>query len=805
MSGFFEDVRYGARLLAKRPGFTTVAVLTLALGIGAVTAMYSLMGPLLLPRQGIGDSGRIATLWAVNPKAGVERGMVSAPNYVDWKHQAASFEDMAAFQSSTTVTLTGAGQPLRLQAERVTANFFRVLGAQPQIGRNFSDADASAGGPGVAIISHSLWRKQFGGDRNILGQKLKLDGTPYEIIGVLRESFAYPAGEVDIWTPFAPDAAGARTGGNMIVLGRMRDAATAESAQSEMDTVAARLERQYPASNTGWRVNVIPVEREQRKKAALGLVFFFGSVLAVLLLACVNVANLLLARLSGRATEMAMRTALGAARSRLIRQLLTENLLLAVGGGGLGIFLAYWGLMAGRAAMSRFQPRVAQQLAMDWQVLVFAAVLSVLTLLIFGIAPAIYATRVNLNDALKRGGLSGGPYAGLSVNRRPTLVLEIALAVPFLVIMMLFAHGMRNVREVLSSGFDQHHVLTVTVSPAPAKYLDPAALAKYYGEVRRRLSALPGVELVGAGDRLPVPSSDWGGGGKRPVQVESGMKISQQPSVKITYAAAGYLDALRVPLLAGRMLAAADSDSAPVAVISREMARRFWDDDAIGRRFRLSEQEAWITVVGIVGDVGYAGGRAPQPAAYVAIGSDLPSPLSFVARTSGDPKLMVEAAKRAVWSVDPEQPLDQVAPLERVFSDDLSGSGFVVGLMGVFGWLAFLLAAVGVYSIASYSVAQRTREFGVRMALGARRKDIHRLVLGGGLRLALAGIGLGWAIAWAMTRLVAHELVNVGVSSVEPTSYGAVALALATAALFASYVPGRRATHIDPVVALRYE
>jgi putative ABC transport system permease protein len=809
MDTLWQDLRFGLRILLKKPGFTSVAVLTLALGIGGATTAYSALLPMVFDLPPVPEPHRVAHLWATNLRIGTDRSPASIPDFLDWREQSQTFEELAAF-SGAAYHLTGADEPARASAYRVTAGFFRVLGVEPALGRAFFPGENAPGAGRIVILSHRLWQRSFSGDAGVLGRSVTLNSEGYTVVGVMPEGFWFPARPgTDLWVPLLLDPDPSKRGQRrLMVVGRLKPGATWKQAQAELGTIAQRLQQAHPGTNAGWGVRAVPLSDEALKKAGLGIVYILGPAILVLLIGCVNVANLLLARAAAREKEIAVRAALGASRLRLLRQLLTESTLLALLGGALGFFLALWGIDLVRSSLSGFRAFLAEKIEINVQVLGFALLLSILTPVLFGLVPALHASKPNLTEALKEG--MKRPVMNLRGYRLPDLlvVLELVLAVPFLIVTLLFL-GVINALESVEPGFNPKNLLTAHVSLFESRYPDEQRVTAFYRQALDRIAAHPGVQAVGAVDALPSVGGPRSG--SHPVTLPEGStpEAGVPPFPVQRTVSPGYFRAAGIPLRRGRDFSERDdAGSAPVALISETMARRYWPgEDPIGKTFKFGSPETespWLTVVGVVGNVMINPRLGLMPLqAYLPHRQNPKRNLYLVVRTTGDPLNAVTAVKSAVWSVDKDQPLDYVSTLEQRLSGQFSGQYFLVGLIGAFSGLALALAAVGLYAVMSYSVAQRTHEIGVRMALGARPRDILRLMVGRGMALAVTGLGMGLAGTFALARLLAHEMVVIGTGNLIP--FVVVLLLLFAVALLACYIPARRATKVDPMVALRCE
>jgi putative ABC transport system permease protein len=808
----WQDARYAARVLLKNPGFTAVAVVALALGIGANSAIFSVVNTVLLRPLPYKDPERLMTVWEDDTKGGFPRDTPAAANYIDWRDQNQVFEGMAAV-AEQSFNLTGVGEPERLDGRLVSASLFPVLGVEPQLGRTFLPQEDQPGTNRVVVISHGLWQRRFGGDPSVVNRPVNLNGENYEVVGVMPADFQFPDPKDQLWTPiaFTQQEAANRGRHYLEVVARLKPNVTVEQAQAEMTTVAARLQQQYPEQNAHLGATVLPLHEHLVGDIRPALLVLLGAVGFVLLVACANVANLLLARAAVRQKEIAVRVALGASRLRLVRQFLTESVLLSVTGGAVGLLLALWGT----GLLKTFIPENVSQvrsLSVDARVLGFTLLVSLLTGLIFGLAPAVQASRFNLNETLKEGGRDSAQGSRGNRVRALLVVAEVAVSLVLLVGAGLLVNSFLRLRGV-DPGFTKDNLLTLSVVLPRQKYPDYQRRAAFYDEMVRRVEALPGVKaaavtnwipLVFQGDSItfsvegrPDPAP---GQGKRPAVVTRAVHPH-------------YFRTMNIQLTQGRALDERDrADTPNVAVISETMARKSWPgEDPVGKRFTPGEltstnPDDWITVVGVVRDVRQIElGAEPKAQMYVpyAQGWSSFAPRYLVVSTSTEPMSLAAAVRGAVWSIDRDQPVSDVRTMEEVLSASLARQRFSTLLLGLFAAVALLLAAVGIYGVMSYSVAQRTHEIGVRMALGAQRGDVLRLAVGQGLKLILCGVGVGLAAAFALTRVM--ESLLFGVSATDPATFAAISLVLVGAGLLASYIPARRATKVDPMIALRYE
>src|SRR6266403_560431 len=813
METLLSDLRFGFRMLRKAPGFTIVAVTVLALGIGANTAIFSVVNAILLRPLPFQDPERLVQLWHVPPPKsfpGMTRFSVSPANYLDWANQNHSFEQMAIY-GFMSFNLTGRGEPESLLGIRVSPDFFSVLRAQPLLGRIFSPEENAAGRGNVVVLSHGLWQTHFGSNPNMVGQAISLNNQSYTVVGIMPARFGFPTSsdpkfQPQMWTPLAwtDEDRAVRGNHNYFVIARLKPDADVKQAQAEMTTISSRLQQQYPADDKGWGAVVVALREELVGKVRPALMILLGAVGFVLLIACANVANLVLLKTLARQKEIAIRTALGASSLRVLRQVLSETLLLSLTGGVLGLFVAHFGVRLIVAFLAQQLPRAAD-ISLDISVLAFTLVVSLLTGVIAGLVPAFRATQTNLNDSLKQG--LGRTDADSSGNRtRSVLVVsEVALSLVLLIGAGLMIRSLSRLRNV-DPGLDSHNVLTMSFSLSSTKYGKPSQQTTFFDELLRRVRALPGVASAGTIDTLPLGD----GGSTQPIAVEGHplLAMSEQPEVAVRAVEPGFFETMRIPILQGRPLSSADvADRPAVTLISESMAKRFWpNENPIGKRLKMTFfPEKSREVVGVVGDVKAYGLDVIEPVAtlYLPLAQQPMPYMSLVVRTSSPPNTLASAISNAVHEVDREQPMVDVITMDDIVADSLSHQRFNMLLLSAFSGLALLLAAIGIYSVLAYSVRRRMREIGVRMALGAQRGDILRMILGQGTKLALIGTGIGIAVAFALTRLMASQLF--GVTATDPVTFLSVAALIILVALSACYLPARRATKVDPVVALQYE
>ncbi|HWP44968.1 MAG TPA: ABC transporter permease [Blastocatellia bacterium] len=803
MDTFIRDIRYGVRMLVKSPAFSVVAIITLALGIGANTAIFSVVNSVLLNPLPFSDPDRLLVLRKtkipVHPEFSVSPG-----NFLDWQSQATVFEQLAAYRTTSFNFVPYGGDPERVRAARVSAGTFTMLGIQPARGRDFLPEEDQEGRGDVAAISNSLWQRRFGGDPGIIGQPIKLSGRSYTIVAIMPGSFQFPEEGIDVWVPnaFTADERQAHGAHYLSVVGRLKQGVTIEQARAEMETIAQRLAEQYPDSNAGWSVMVTPMLDYTVRSIKPALIVLLGAVGFVLLISCANVANLLLARAAARQKEIAIRTALGSNRWRIVRQLMTESLLLAIIGGGAGLLLAVWGIDGLLALAPEDLPRV-KEVGMDGSVLLFTLGVTLATGLGFGVAPALHASRPNLNETLKDAGR--GTSAGVRRQRIRSLLVvsEVALAFVLLVGGTLLIRSFYTLQQV-DPGFNPENALAVTISLPSAKYQKNAQMVSFFDQLIKRVSALPGVESVGGTYVLPIIDDFILG-----VEVEGRPQERDTDLPKTNYFAVtpGYFRAMGIPLIRGRDFTERDVEGQKrVVIINRTMADAlFPGEDPIGKRIHITMgEEIFREIVGVVGDVKQNGlDQQTKNQTYEPFAQDPSTLMKLIVRSSGDPTSLAGAIRSEVLALDREQPLNSVRTLSDIISASIAQQRFSMLLLCVFAAVALALAAVGLYGVMSYGVTQRTHEIGIRMALGASRKDVVRMVAGQGASLAGLGIAIGLGAAWALTRLMESLLFQV--SATDTLAFTLVPLLLAGVALAASFIPARRASKVDPMIALRYE
>jgi putative ABC transport system permease protein len=814
MDSFLQDIRYSLRRLLKSPGFTLIVILTLALGIGANTAIFSAVNAVLLRPLGYADPDRLVTIEHLYPSLGGLKAPVSVPGFLDYQ-RAGSMQSMAV-EVNWAANLTGQGEPERLQGARVTGRLFTTLAVPALHGRTLLPGEDSAGREHVVVLSYGLWQRLFGAAGDVVNRSMSLNGETYQVVGVMPRDFRDPANRnVELWVPlvFRPDqmADDQRTTEYLNLVARVRPGVPLAQAAAEIRTMAEQLKRRYPDSYPpDWSLVTTPLAQHMVGDVRPALLVLLGAVGFVLLIACANVANLLLARAAARSKEIAVRTALGASRDRLIRQLLTESVLLALMGGVLGLFLAFWGVRAIIAINPGNLPR-ADEIGVDGPVMLFTLLVSLLTGLLFGLAPAVHTASSDLHGMLKEGGRGSAGDRGGQGLRRMLVIAEVALALTLLTGAGLLVKSFARLQGV-DPGFDPDRLLTFNLSLPPARYPSDTAQIAFFDQVIPALEAVPGVRSVGATTVMPF-SGGWTTGG---FQIEGYQPPPKQPGPwgDIRIVSPGYFQTLGIPLRRGRLLEDQDrSGSLEVAVIDDEFVRRYWPhEDPIGKRFTFgppagatdTTQREWIQVVGVVGHTKQEGldaeNRLQLYLPYRQAGRGM---LTFAVRTAGAPEQYVNQVRRAVQSVDPEQPLSGIRTMDELISRSVGQRRLSMMLLSLFSGIALVLASVGIYGLMSYSVAQRSRELGVRIALGAERLDVLRLVLRQGMSLALTGIVIGVGAAFGLSRLIESQLY--GIHATDPTTFIAVAVLLGLTALTANLIPAWRATRVDPAVVLREE
>jgi putative ABC transport system permease protein len=802
MENLIRDIRFGLRLMRKNPGFTAVAVLTLALSIGANAAIFDVVNAVLLKPLPYNEPDRIVRVFENGPR--FPKFPISPANFLDYRERSDVFDDFATF-ARRDLDLSVNDRPERLVGMGVSHGFFHLLGFEPELGRAFLPTDEIKGNENVAIISHTLWERSFGKDTSIIGTPVTLSGMSFTVVGVMGPGLQHVGGDyhslphggnVDVWSPLTMDPK-VRTSHFLNAIGRIKPGITREQAEASMNVIAVQLEEQYP-EDKDWRIRLVPLRDEIVGGAQTMLLILFGAAGFVLLIACVNIANLLLATATSRQKEIAVRTALGAGRVRLIRQMLTESLLIAAVGGVAGLLVAKFGI----EALVALGPRIPRMnmISLDWRTLAFTLTASAMTGLLFGLAPALQISKVNLNESLKEGGR--GSSGGSRHNRlRGLLVVsEVSLAFVLLIGAGLLMRTFFLLQKV-DPGFNPERVVTASIELPGARYATGKEAWAFYRELMGRLAALPGVQGAAATSDLP-----WTGYDENTSFGIEGRQFSDNdyPSAQYHFASSDYFATIGIPLVAGRFFSEADNSDAPrVIVINKSMADRYWpDEDPVGKRVRLWGETR--TIAGIVGDLKDSPGELrAKPGFFFPVAQQPHSSMVIVLRTQSDPISQVAAMRSEISTLDKDLPLADIKTLGEVASSAVARTRFTMLLLSVFAGVALLLAAIGIYGVMSYSVTQRTHEIGIRVALGAQPRDVISLVARQGMTLALAGLGAGLAAALALTRVMSSLLFGVGAT--DPITFAGIAVLLTGVALGACFVPARRATKMDPMVALRHE
>ena len=806
MTTFWQDLRYGARMLLKHRGFTLVAVLTLALGTGANTAIFSLVNAVLLRPLPYSDPQRLVMLWEDQSAIGFPRGDAAPADFADWKAQASTFEDMAAFDYRG-FNLTGGGEPEKVSAFGVTANLFPLLGVQPVAGRNFTAEEDQPGGPKAVMLSYGLWQRRYGGEMSIIGRDILLNDEKYTVAGVMPSDFQFMQDFISLWVPAALTKEQLADHDNhyLTVVGRIRPDATFQQASAEISAISERIAHDHPDEAKDLAAAVVPLREQLTGEVRRPLLFLLGAVALVLLIACTNIASLLLSKAAARRKEIAVRAALGASRLRLVRQLLTESILLATAGGTFGLLIAMWSF----ALLKQLVPPTMAKsvtLELDLPALAYAVGISLITGILFGLIPALQASKIEVNETLKQ---AGGRSAGAGGKLRGTFVVaEIAMALVLLIAAGLLIQTVFNLRGQYAV-LQPEKLLTLRTGLIGKKYAEADRRVAFYDQVLERVRALPGVTAAGYTTSVPL---QWKGGA-------TGFTIEGQPTTPGTrpnaihrQVSAGYFQTLGIGLKEGRYFDEHDTgNSLPVVVVNETLARQYWpDESALGKRIKLGfpANAPWLTIAGIVADVRQMGMDAPVKAEMYIPYRQIANyawfaPRDLVIRTSGEPLALVAAVRQEIYAVDPNEPLSNIATMEELLTEETGSRRIGMILLSLYSGLALLLASLGIYGVLSYVVAQQTPEIGVRMALGAARRDILAMVVKKGMRWTATGVAIGAMAALGLNRLMASLLF--GISATDPLTFAAVAGFLAAVALLACYLPARRAANVDPMVALRYE
>ena len=810
METLLQDLRQGVRALLKQPAFTFVAIIALALGIGANTAIFSVVNAVLLQALPYRQADNLVTVWENNKRRGNDQNVINLGNYFDWKEQNRVFEDMATF-FDTNANLTGSGEPEEIPAQIASANLFSVLGVNPILGRTFTAEDGREGAARVAVLSYGLWQRRFGGDASVIGRKIILNNNENTVVGVLPADFNWHVRNgsmtrkvAEIWSPWQlTEAMKQRRGRFAMAVARLKPGVTPVQAQAEMNVLGSQLEQQYEF-NKNWGINVVPLRKQFTGEMRLALIVLLFAVGFVLLIACANVANLLLVRAAARQREIAVRAALGANRWRIIRQLLTESLLLAILGGIAGLVLAWWGT---DLLVSLSPPELMNlaQAKINLPVLGFTMAVSLLTGIIFGLAPAFETTRLNLTESLKEGGKNIGGSSRSHRLRNSLVVTEVALALVLLVGAGLLIRSFARLQAV-DPGFNVENVLTIKVGLPNRKYDTDQKRIQFFQQAIAGMQSLPGVEAAGATSFLPFASPHAG----TSMEIEGRPKLppGQGLNTGVIVTDANFFRAMQIPLKRGRLYS--DREAAEmrhVVVVNEAFARKnFPGEDPLGKRviINMKDDNQPCEIIGIVGDTKHMTLDAElQPISYWPHPELAYSGMTFAIRTKGEATAVAAAAREVIRNLDPEQPVADVRTMDSLIGKSVARQRFNTLLLTIFAGVAALLAAVGIYGVMAFSVAQRTHEIGVRMALGAQKRDVLRLVIKRGMTLALSGVAIGVIASLALTRLMTTLLFDVGAT--DPLTFVGVPLLLALIALLACYLPARRAAKVDPMVALRYE
>ncbi|HXQ69344.1 MAG TPA: ABC transporter permease [Pyrinomonadaceae bacterium] len=811
MESVFKDLRFAFRGLLKRPAFTAIAIVTLGLGIGATTAIFSVVNSVMLRRLPYRTADRIVVIQEINPDG--KRIQVTGPNFLDWRAQNTVFEHLAAIKKMNA-NLTLADQAERIDMAQTSANFFDVFGVGPQQGRLFVAGDEQAGHAPVAVLSDALWRRRFAADTSVIGKPITLDGNNYTVVGIAPEGFQYP-NKTELWLPplkLAPEFSSTvepterRGMGYLNAVGLLKPGLTLAQAASEMETITGRLRQQYPDTNNRRFDRVYSLHNHLIGDSKTMLWLLFGAVGFVLLIACANVANLLLASATSRSKEIAIRSALGASRSRVMRQLLTESAMLALAGGLFGLLLSSYGVTAITKLLPQTFPRL-NEIGMDWRVFGFTLGASLLTGVLFGFAPALHISRADVQEAMKETGRGTAGSARHTRLRHALIVAEVALSVVLLAgAGLLFRSFMRL--QAVNAGFTSQQVLTAQLSPAGPQFDEDSDVVTFYDQVLDRVKAIPGVESAGVINTLPLS-----GGPTIGFRVEGRPILTRDKWVPTDFRSVSpdYFRAMSIPVLQGRPFMAEDrGDSPRTLIINQALAQReFPNEDPIGKRITLgntdeNNQPLWFEIIGVTANVRSQELREePAPELYFSAKRITFQNMAIVVRSTVEPESVAPALRQAVAEVDRTVPVAQVQTMEHIVSESVTQPRFNLFLVGLFGGIALLLSAAGIYGVTSYTVTQRTHELGIRLALGAQVSDVLKLVLGQGLAVIGIGLVVGLAASFALLRLMRSLLFGVGEN--DPLTFAAITLVLFLVALFACYVPARRATKVDPLEALRYE
>jgi putative ABC transport system permease protein len=804
--------------MRKNPGFIAIAIFALALGVGANTAIFSVVNAVLLHPINYENPDQLVMVWEKSVRRGFGQIPTSVPNFTDLRTGNNSLEDLGAFADSN-FNLTGGDQPERVIAVRVTASLLSLVGVKPLKGRLFLSGEDQPQASRVLILSHRLWQRSFGANENIVGQTVALNGDSYTVVGIMPSSFKFPPAfsatvassqyampNADLWVPMTPDAnATARDIRTLFMIGRLKPGVSAAAAQSELNVIASRLQKEYAAADADMQVDVVPLRQQITGDIRLALIVLFGAVGCVLLIACANVANLLLAKASGRQKEVAIRTAMGATRLRIIRQLLTEGMMLGLAGGLLGSLLAIL-VLRQLVIFSPANVSIPENIGIDWTVLGFTLLLSLFTSFVFGLAPALQASKLDLNETLKEGGR--GNSGGSRQNRLRSLLViaEIAVALVLLIGAGLMIRSFMRLQSV-NPGFNPENLITLEMQLPENKYADKERQALFQQQLVQRIAQLPGVKAVGTVDNLPFSGNEFNAG--LSIEGQPPVSAAERPRAFLRNVSPKYFESMEIPLRKGRSFADSDNGNSPgAAIVNETAAKRFWpNDEPLGKRFkrgRPDSQNPWMTVVGLVSPVSHTSLQvASQPEVYLPFQQNPGLNLTLVARTQSDPRAFAGVVRREVSALDKDLPVSNLRFMDELVGKSVAQPRVYALLLGIFGGLALVLATIGIYGVMSYTVTQRTHELGIRMALGARPRDVLTLIIKQGMILAGTGIIIGLIASFALTRVLSSQLF--GITTTDPLTFAVISLLLMLVALIACYIPAWRATKVDPMVAVRYE
>ena len=818
MGIIWQDIRFGLRMLLKSPGVTAITIMALALGIGANTAIFSVVNALLLRPLSYENPDRLMMVWEKNVKKGFGEIPTSLPNFIDLRDSNKVFTDMGAFTDSI-FNLTGGDEPQRVTGLRVTPSLFSMLGTKPLMGRVFLPEEGQPGAGHVLILNHNLWQRSFGANPKLVGQTVSLNGESYTVVGIMPPDFKFPPAftatiassqysmpRVDLWIPLTTDDVPmAREVRGLYMIGRLKPGVKVETAQSEMSVIANRLQQEYPAVDADMEVGVIPLQKQVTGDVRLALIVLFGAVGGVLLIACANIANLLLAKAVGRQKEIAIRVAMGASRLRIIRQLLTESLIMGLLGGILGLLLAIWGV---RQLIAFAPPNDSRlnDVNIDGRVLIFTLLAAVLTSIVFGLAPALEASRLDLNETLKEGGKSNAGSGRQQRLRSLLVIAEVALALVLLITSGLMLKSFLRLQNV-NPGFNPNNLITLELQLPQNKYAEKHQQAAFQQQLVERIATINGVERAATVNNLPFSGNESNFGFT--IEGRPAPSPTERPRAFWRSISPGYFQAMGIPLQKGRFFNDSDNaESAGVALINETAAQRFWPgEDPIGKRFKQGRAESknpWLTIVGVCGGVSHTAlGVGAQPEIYTSFAQNPGPVITLVARTTSDPRNVAANVRGEVSALDKDLPASNIKFMDEIISGTVAQPRLYTLLLGIFAALALLLATIGIYGVMSYSVTQRTREIGIRMALGAQRGDVLKLVVKQGMFLALVGIIIGLIFSLVTTRVLASLLY--GVSATDPWTFVIISILLVGITLLACLIPARKATKVDPMIALRYE